>query len=139
MAVARKEPGTKADIVNRLKSVGALLMRKGISGGAYFSGTSLNDIASQRDTKDHFAERLRNAANTPQVITVRARKDEPERTYMIVELDKITNLAESLEVEEDFETISEYAMRIIGDDPIPPARIPKPRKRQAPPRMNLQG
>ncbi|MFG6501616.1 MULTISPECIES: hypothetical protein [unclassified Sulfitobacter] len=34
----------------------------------------------------------------------------------------------------DIETISEYAMRIIGDDPIPPARIPKPRKRLPPPR-----
>lgn len=32
------------------------------------------------------------------------------------------------------ETISEYAARVIGDDPIPAARIPRPRKRQPPPR-----
>ena len=32
------------------------------------------------------------------------------------------------------ETISEYAARVIGDDPVPAARIPKPRKRQPPPR-----
>ena len=32
------------------------------------------------------------------------------------------------------ETISEYAARVIGDDPIPAVRIPKPRKRQPPPR-----
>ena len=32
------------------------------------------------------------------------------------------------------ETISEYAARVIGDDPIPAARIPRPRKRQSPPR-----
>ena len=31
------------------------------------------------------------------------------------------------------ETISEYAMRIMRDDPAPPARIPKPRKRKPPP------
>lgn len=35
---------------------------------------------------------------------------------------------------EEAETISEYAMRIMRDDPAPPARIPKPRKRQPPPR-----
>ena len=34
----------------------------------------------------------------------------------------------------EFETISEYAMQIMRDDPVPPARIPKPRKRQPPPR-----
>ena len=32
------------------------------------------------------------------------------------------------------ESISEYAARVIGDDPIPAARIPRPRKRQPPPR-----
>ncbi|MFG6664768.1 hypothetical protein ACGYKB_16010 [Sulfitobacter sp. 916] len=32
------------------------------------------------------------------------------------------------------ETISEYAMRILGDDPPPPPRIPKPRRRSQPPR-----
>jgi len=31
-------------------------------------------------------------------------------------------------------TISEYAMRILGDDPPPPPRIPKPRRRSQPPR-----
>lgn len=31
------------------------------------------------------------------------------------------------------ETISEYAMRIMRGDPVPPARIPKPRKRKPPP------
>lgn len=32
------------------------------------------------------------------------------------------------------ETISEYAARVIGDYPVPAARIPRPRKRQPPPR-----
>ena len=32
------------------------------------------------------------------------------------------------------ETIPEYAARVIGDDPVPAARIPRPRKRQPPPR-----
>ncbi|MFG6612034.1 hypothetical protein [Sulfitobacter sp. 1A12057] len=32
------------------------------------------------------------------------------------------------------ETISEYAARVNGDDPVPAARIPKPRKRQPSPR-----
>lgn len=32
------------------------------------------------------------------------------------------------------ETISEYAARVIGDEPVPAAHIPKPRKRQPPSR-----
>ena len=32
------------------------------------------------------------------------------------------------------ETISDYVARVIGDDPVPAARTPKPRKRQPPPR-----
>ena len=35
------------------------------------------------------------------------------------------------------ETISDCAARVIGDDPVPAARIPRPRKRQPPPQAPI--
>lgn len=93
-------------------------------------------VTSQRVTKDKLPQRLRAAAERPQIITVQGRGERRGGTYLIVPMETVAETLEA-QVNRGFVPITQLLRRIGGDVKIPDIAPRRSgwRKRQGPVKM----
>ena len=116
---------SKADVVagnlaSRIQAAARTLLSEGHTQSLwhYFERTDPAAIANQRVTKDKLPQRLRAAAERPQIITVRGRGERKGGTYLIVPMETVAGILEA-QVDRGFVPITQLLRRIGGDVKIP--------------------
>ena len=109
------------DLASRIQAAAMTLLAEGYAQSLwdYFGRIDPAAIANQRVTKDKLPQRLRAAAEQPQIITVQGRGERKGGTYLIVPMETVAEALEAQVEDREFVPITQLLRRIGGDVKIP--------------------
>jgi hypothetical protein len=99
---------------------------------AYLSGIHMEDVETQRETKDKLPERLRKSHQAPQIVTVQPRGSNPGGEYVILPAERFIALAAAVVPEhQPFVPITARMRACAPADLDTPVRPQVPRRRRS--------